>query len=133
MKSPGITVRPIISIDEGHGVNEVFLDAVRVPCANLIGEEGKGWTYAKFLLGNERTGIAEVATSKQRLKRLKEIARAEQSLGAPLIEEPAKSEEHTSELQSLMRISYAVFCLKTKTQKTTTYSNKHYHLTITRH
>ncbi|WP_341703993.1 acyl-CoA dehydrogenase family protein [Ferrovibrio sp.] len=89
MKTPGVTVRPIISIDEGHGVNEVFLDNVRVPKANLIGQEGKGWTYAKFLLGNERTGIAEVATSKQRLKRLKDIARAERSMGAALLEEPA--------------------------------------------
>jgi alkylation response protein AidB-like acyl-CoA dehydrogenase len=87
MNTPGITVRPIISIDEGHGVNEVFLDNVRVPKTNLIGKEGKGWTYAKFLLGNERTTIAEVSTSKQRLRRLKEIARAEQAYGAPLIEE----------------------------------------------
>lgn len=88
MTTPGIQVRPIISIDEGHSVNEVFLDNVRVPKANLIGQEGKGWTYAKFLLGNERTGIAEVATSKQRLKRLKDIARAEQSCGRPLLQDP---------------------------------------------
>jgi alkylation response protein AidB-like acyl-CoA dehydrogenase len=87
MTDPGVKVQPIISIDEGHSVNEVFLDNVRVPKANLIGKEGKGWTYAKFLLGNERTGIAEVATSKQRLKRLKEIARAEQSCGRPLLED----------------------------------------------
>ena len=83
MKTPGITVRPIISIDEGHGVNEVFLDNVRVPKANRIGQEGKGWTYAKFLLGNERTTIAEVATSKQRLRRLKAIAKAEALLDEP--------------------------------------------------
>lgn len=88
MTTSGIQVRPIISIDEGHSVNEVFLDNVRVPKANLIGQEGKGWTYAKFLLGNERTGIAEVATSKQRLKRLKDIARAEQSCGRPLLQDP---------------------------------------------
>ncbi|WP_430398067.1 acyl-CoA dehydrogenase family protein [Ferrovibrio sp.] len=88
MKTPGITVRPIISIDEGHGVNEVFLDNVRVPKRNLIGKEGKGWTYAKFLLGNERTTIAEVATSKQRLRRLKEIARAESAtLGGALLDD----------------------------------------------
>lgn len=88
MTDPGVQVRPIISIDEGHSVNEVFLDNVRVPKANLIGQEGKGWTYAKFLLGNERTGIAEVATSKQRLKRLKDIARAEQSASRPLLQDP---------------------------------------------
>lgn len=88
MNSPGITVRPIISIDEGHGVNEVFLDNVRVPKRNLIGKEGKGWTYAKFLLGNERTGIAEVSRSKQRLRRLKQIARAEMVGGRSLLEDP---------------------------------------------
>jgi len=85
MKSPGITVRPIITIDEGHSVNEVFLDNVRVPRRNLIGKEGRGWTYAKFLLGNERTGIARVANSRQRIRRIKEIARAEHSDGQPLL------------------------------------------------
>ncbi|MBV8701705.1 MAG: acyl-CoA dehydrogenase family protein, partial [Bradyrhizobium sp.] len=58
MKSKGITVRPIQTIDGGHEVNEVFLDDVEVPVENLVGEENKGWDYAKFLLGNERTGIA---------------------------------------------------------------------------
>lgn len=88
MKTPGITVRPIITIDEGHSVNEVFLDQVRVPRKNLIGKEGKGWTYAKFLLGNERTGIAQVARSKKSVRRIKEIAQAEHSDGRSLIEEP---------------------------------------------
>jgi len=106
MKSPGITVRPIISIDEGHGVNEVFLDAVRVPKANLIGKEGRGWTYAKFLLGNERTGIAEVATSKQRLQRLKEIARAEQAGGAPLLDEPAFRDKVAAVEIDLLALEY---------------------------
>jgi hypothetical protein len=87
MTVPGITVRPIITIDEGHSINDVFLDNVRVPKANRVGEEGKGWTYAKFLLGHERTGIAAVAASKKRLARLKEIARAEQSGGVPLIDD----------------------------------------------
>jgi alkylation response protein AidB-like acyl-CoA dehydrogenase len=84
MKSPGVTVRPIITMDLGHHVNEVFLDQVRVPKENLVGEEGKGWTYAKFLLGHERVGIAGVAASKQRVARLKQIAEAECSGGAPL-------------------------------------------------
>src|SRR3546814_14482553 len=74
--------------------------------SNRIGEEGKGWTYAKFLLGNERTGIAEVATSKQRLKRLKEIARAEQSLGAPLIEEPAFRDRMAAGEIDLLALEY---------------------------
>ncbi len=66
MKSKGVTVRPIETIDGGHEVNEVFFDDVEVPVENLIGEENKGWDYAKFLLGNERTGIARVGVSKER-------------------------------------------------------------------
>jgi len=85
MKTPGITVRPIITMDGGHEVNEVFLEDVRVPAENLIGEENKGWTYAKFLLGNERSGIAGVARSKKAIDRLKQIAGAEQIDGSPLI------------------------------------------------
>ncbi len=77
MKSPGITVRPIIMLDGEHEVNEVFFDNVEVPVANLVGQENKGWTYAKFLLGHERTGIAEVGRSKRRLKQLKDIATRE--------------------------------------------------------
>ncbi|MEG9861968.1 MAG: acyl-CoA dehydrogenase family protein [Parvularculales bacterium] len=85
METPGITVRPIITIDGSHEVNEVFLEDVRVPAKNLIGEENKGWTYAKFLLGNERSGIAGVARSKKAIEQLKGIARAEMSDGEPLI------------------------------------------------
>ena len=77
MTSPGITVRPIITIEGGHEVNDVFLDNVRVPVANLIGEENKGWTVAKYLLGHERTGIAGVARSKRGIERLRELAAAE--------------------------------------------------------
>ena len=58
MSTPGITVRPIHSIDGRLGFNEVFLDNVRVPRENLIGEPGKGWTYAKYLLDKERTASA---------------------------------------------------------------------------
>jgi pimeloyl-CoA dehydrogenase large subunit len=85
MKSPGITVRPIQTIDGGREVNEVFFDDVQVPVENLIGQENKGWDYAKFLLGNERTGIARVGASKARIRRLKELAALEQSGGKPLI------------------------------------------------
>jgi alkylation response protein AidB-like acyl-CoA dehydrogenase len=70
MKTPGLTVRPIVSIDGNHYLNEVFFVDVRVPVANRIGEENKGWTYAKFLLGHERTGIAGVAKSKAKAERL---------------------------------------------------------------
>jgi pimeloyl-CoA dehydrogenase large subunit len=87
MRAPGITVRPIQTIDGGYEVNEVFLDDVRVPVANRVGEENKGWDYAKFLLGNERTGIARVGISKARIRRLKEIAALERVGDKPLIED----------------------------------------------
>jgi alkylation response protein AidB-like acyl-CoA dehydrogenase len=77
MKSPGVTVRPIIMLDGGHEVNEVFFDNVEVPADNLIGEENKGWTYAKHLLSHERTNIADVNRSKRELDRLKRIAKRE--------------------------------------------------------
>ncbi len=87
MKSPGITLRPITTIDGGQEINEVFFDAVRVPRENLVGEEGKGWSIAKFLLGHERAGIADVGRSKKQLVRLKEIAAQERSGGGALIED----------------------------------------------
>ena len=74
MDLPGITVRPIQTIDGGVEVNEVFFDDVRVPVSGLIGEENKGWDYAKFLLGNERIGIARVGASKAKIQRIKELA-----------------------------------------------------------
>jgi len=81
MTTPGITVQPIITIDGQHEVNEVHFDNVQVPINNLVGEEGKGWTYAKVLLTHERTGIARVAESKQRFATLK--ARIEQLKDTP--------------------------------------------------
>ena len=77
MKSPGIQVRPIIMLDGGHEVNEVWFDNVEVPVENLVGEENKGWTYAKHLLSHERTNIADVNRAKRELERLKRIARQE--------------------------------------------------------
>jgi pimeloyl-CoA dehydrogenase large subunit len=87
MKSPGITVRPIVTIDGGREVNEVFFDDVKVPAENLVGQENKGWDYAKFLLGNERTGIARVGMSKERIRRLRELAALERSDDRPLLED----------------------------------------------
>ena len=84
LRTPGVEVRPIRSMDGGHYLNEVFFTDARVPVDNRIGEENHGWTYAKFLLGNERTGIAGVSKSKQKLRRLIEIAKAEDSGGAKL-------------------------------------------------
>ena len=77
MKSPGVTVRPIVLMDGEPEVNEVFFDNVEVPAENLIGEENKGWTYAKHLLSHERTNIADVNRAKRELERLKRIAKAE--------------------------------------------------------
>jgi hypothetical protein len=87
MKTPGITVRPVIMLDGEHEINEVWFENVKVPVQNLVGEENKGWTYAKFLLGHERTDIARVGRSKAALKRLKTIARSEISDGRALIED----------------------------------------------
>lgn len=88
MKTPGITVRPIILLDGEHEVNEVFFDDVRVPVANRVGEENQGWTCAKYLLTHERTNIAGVGLSKEALRHLKTIARDQLKNGRPLIEDP---------------------------------------------
>ncbi len=85
MKTPGIEVRPIRTIDGGHEVNETWFTDVRVPVENLVGEENKGWTYAKFLLAHERSGIAGVARSKRGVERLREIASTELIDGEPLL------------------------------------------------
>ncbi len=88
MKTPGITVRPIITLDGAHEVNEVWFENVKVPVENRIGDENSGWTYAKFLLGHERTSIAGIGASKRELGRLKQIASQETKNGLPLIEDP---------------------------------------------
>jgi hypothetical protein len=74
MTSPGITVRPIVLMDQGREVNEVFFDEVRVPAENLVHEENKGWTVAKFLLGHERMGTGNIAVCKRELARVKDLA-----------------------------------------------------------
>jgi pimeloyl-CoA dehydrogenase large subunit len=87
MKTPGITVRPIQTMDGGREVNEVFFDEVKVPVENLVGEEHRGWDCAKFLLGNERTGIARVGYSKQRVQRIKELASKVMAGDRPLMQD----------------------------------------------
>ena len=89
MKSPGVTVRPITLLDGSHEVNEVWFEDVEVPVENRVGEENGGWTYAKFLLGHERTNIAGVGSSKRELARLKQIAAKERKNGRPLLADPA--------------------------------------------
>ncbi len=88
LRTPGITIRPIISIDGGHHLNEVFFDGVRVPVTNLVGEEHHGWKVAKFLLGNERTGIANVGFCRERLDYACELARRTRGGTATMIDDP---------------------------------------------
>ncbi|MCW2769333.1 MAG: acyl-CoA dehydrogenase [Aeromicrobium sp.] len=88
MTSPGLTVRPIELIDGGVEVNEVFFDNVRVPADNLVGEENKGWDYAKFLLGNERVGVAPVGSTKRTLAQAKAYAETAGPGGTSLLEDP---------------------------------------------
>lgn len=88
LTTPGITRRPIWTIEEGLTVNEFFFDDVRVPAENLVGEEGAGWTYAKFLLANERTNSAEVPHTKRDIAQLRDVAKVEMRNGRPLIEDP---------------------------------------------
>lgn len=88
MADPGIEVRPIVTLDGEHEVNEIWLSDVRVPVANLVGEENAGWTCAKYLLTHERTGIAGVAFSKAAFAHLRRIARAQIKDGRPLDRDP---------------------------------------------
>lgn len=89
MDTPGVTLRPIELLDGGFEVNEVFFEDVRVPAENLIGEENRGWDYAKFLLGNERVGIARVGATKRMIADAKEHAAQLTAGGRPLIEDPS--------------------------------------------
>jgi len=88
MDAPGITVRPIITLDGEHEVNEVFFDNVKVPVENRVGEEDKGWTYAKYLLTYERTGLAGVGQAMAALSHLKRLASRRLKNGKPLLEDP---------------------------------------------
>lgn len=104
VKSPGVTIRPIKLIDGGYEVNEVFFENVRVPADQLVGEENMGWTYAKFLLGNERTGITAVARTKVRIGVAKEYAAATRSGSGTLLDDPlfaARIAELENELLAL--------------------------------
>jgi alkylation response protein AidB-like acyl-CoA dehydrogenase len=89
MTTPGVEVRPVITLDGVHEVNEVFFTDVRVPAENLVGEENKGWTCAKYLLTYERTNIAGVGLSVAALERLKRVAAQQTRKGRPLTEDPS--------------------------------------------
>ena len=98
MKTPGVTVRPIRTLDGGQEINDVFLENVKVPAANLVGKENDGWTIAKFLLSHERFGIAGVARSKKQMERVRDIAAKEMKRGRPLIED-ARFRERMAEVE----------------------------------
>jgi alkylation response protein AidB-like acyl-CoA dehydrogenase len=111
LDTPGVTVRPVRLIDGSYEVNEVFFDNVRVPVDQLIGEENRGWDYAKFLLGNERTGVAGVGLIKTRIGRVKRLAAEATAHGRPLIDDPlfrarlTKLEVETTALEmSVLRV-----------------------------
>ncbi|MBC9956008.1 acyl-CoA dehydrogenase family protein [Yimella sp. cx-51] len=104
MDSPGVTLRPIKLIDGGHEVNEVFFDNVRVPADQLVGEENKGWDYAKFLLGNERVGVAPVGSIKRKLADAKAFAAQTKTAAGTLLDDPllaARIAELETELMAL--------------------------------
>ena len=89
MRSPGVTVRPVHTMEGGAEVNECFFENVKVPVDQLIGKENKGWDCAKFLLGNERTGASRIGSTRERLIHLRKLAMTELKNGKPIIEDPA--------------------------------------------
>lgn len=107
MKTPGISVRPIRTIDKHHHLNEVFFDNVRVPLENLVGEENKGWNYAKFLLANERAAFGEIARFTLALAQLRELLGQVFQSGKPLLQDDSyrkRLAEHEIELTGLRAI-----------------------------
>ena len=117
LDSPGVTVRPIVMYNGMHYVNEIFLDNVRVPVDNLVGEEGAGWRYAKFLLDNERTSSAFIHFSREWLERARTIACRERVQGVPLIEVPAFAHRLAAIEIDLQALEYSV--LRVLTQEKT--------------
>ena len=108
MRTPGITVRPIITIDGEHEVNEVFFDDVRVPAENVVGEAGQGWTYARYLLSFERTGIARVGQSKREIARLKALAASQRTPFGSLMDD-------TDFIRRVARLEIALMALELTT------------------
>ncbi|MAJ87350.1 MAG: pimeloyl-CoA dehydrogenase large subunit [Cellvibrionales bacterium TMED148] len=106
MKSPGVSIKPIITIDGKHSLNEVLFEDVKVPVENLIGEQDQGWTYAKALLIHERAGIAEVADSRSSLNALKAQAADEICGGTAIIEDPVFQMRLSDIETELMALEY---------------------------
>jgi alkylation response protein AidB-like acyl-CoA dehydrogenase len=108
MDTPGLTIRPIVSIEGGTGLNEVFLENVRVPHENLVGEAGMGWTYAKYLLEKERTTSAFLYFNKRELEKAREIARGQKRNGVPLIEIPGFARKLARVEVDVLALEYSV-------------------------
>ena len=117
MKTPGITVKPIIGLDKEHTLNEVFFDEVRVPVKNRVGEENKGWTYAKFLLGNERTSIARISQSKLKVKKLRGIAATQRTNGGLLQDDTDFMRKLNQIDVDLMALEYTELRMLSRMQK----------------
>ena len=114
LKSPGVTVRPIVMYNGMHYVNEIFLDNVRVPADNLVGEAGAGWRYAKFLLDNERTSSAFIHFSREWLTRARRIAQRETVGGVALIDTPAFARRLAAAEIELQALDYSVLRVLTE-------------------
>ena len=108
LRSPGVTVRPIIMINGAHYVNEIFLEDVKVPVTNLVGQEGQGWSYTKFLLEHERTSSAFIYFSKRELQRAKQIAQRERCNGVPLVRLPEFAHRIASIEMDLLALEWSV-------------------------
>lgn len=111
LRGPGVAVRPVKLFNGMHYVNEIFLENVRVPLSNRVGEEGAGWRYAKFLLDNERTSSAFIHFSRHWLERAKALARARRVGGRPLIETPAFARRLAAVEIELQALEYSVLRL----------------------
>ncbi|MGE4338504.1 MAG: acyl-CoA dehydrogenase family protein [Pigmentiphaga sp.] len=105
-KAPGVTIRPIRMLDGGRDLNEVFLDNVRVPVSNLVGEENRGWSYGKYLLGHERTGIAGIGGCKQQLARARRLAAAQPLVDGCLLDDPGIRERLAALETDLMALEF---------------------------
>jgi len=116
MDTPGITVRPVITVDGSHEVNEVIFDNVRVPVENRIGEDGKGWDYAKYLLTHERTMVADVGRSWYNLERLKRIAASEKTENGCLLDDPAFARKLVDIEVELVALEYTELRVLAETQ-----------------